>query len=305
MKSAALETWSLSKERRGRQILEEVSFDVPRGSVFALLGLEGAGKSTLLKIILGVQAPTSGGGLCLGLDILTRGLQIREKVGFIMEEPRYYGYMKVAQLLKFCCGFYPGWDDALAEGTLKQFGLPLQGKVHELSAAMKSQLGLVLALSSRPELLLLDHPTAGFDPVMRRLFFSIALEEVVSRGGTILIASPHLAEVAWVADQGALLHEGRLIHAGPMEALRCPEREIRVVFQKEAAPELFHRPGVSKVRREGSAYLITVSDNLEEIWQTCADQPHYALELIDPGLAEIISRFTKGGKKGGTVVPIR
>jgi ABC-2 type transport system ATP-binding protein len=242
---AALETWSLSKEIGGRQILEEVSINVPRGSVFALLGPEGAGKSTFLKIILGVQAPTSGGGLCLGLDILTRGLQIREKVGFMMEDPRYYGYMKVAGLLKFCRGFYPGWDDVLAEGTLKQFGLPLQIKVHALSAVMKSKLGLVLALSSRPELLLLDHPTAGFDPLMRRHFFSIAQEEMVSRGGTIFIASSHIDEVAPVADRAAILHEGRLIHAGPMQALR----------------------GL--------------------------------------GLDEIISRFTKGGKKGGTVVPIR
>jgi ABC-2 type transport system ATP-binding protein len=303
--SMALETWSLSKEIRGRQILEEVSLKVPRGSVFALLGPEGAGKSTLLKIILGVQTPTSGGGLCLDLDILTRGVQIRERVGFIGQAPRYYSYMRVSRLLDFCSGFYPCWDGALAERLLQRFSLPPQMNVRELTPVMKSQIGLVLALAPRPELLLLDHSTADFDPVERRLFFSIALEEVVSPGGTLFIASPRLDEVAWVADRAALLNEGRLIYEGPMEALRHPEREIRVVFEEEIPPGLFHRPGIRMVRREESAHLIAVSDNLEEIWQACAAQPHEALELVDPGLAEVVARFAKGGRKDAAVVPIR
>jgi hypothetical protein len=90
-----------------------------------------------------------------------------------------------------------------------------------------------------------------------------------------------------------------------MEALRHPQREIRVVFEEEIPPGLFHRPGIRMVRREESAHLIAVSDNLEEIWQACAAQPHKILELVEPGLDEVVARFMKGGRKGAAVVPIR
>lgn len=289
--SLALETWSLSKEFGGTVVLDRVDLAVERGSIFALLGPNGAGKSTLLKLILGLQTPSSGGGLCLGLDIAARGLQIREKTGYLSEEPRFYGYMTVEQLLRFCRGFYPGWDNSFAARSLEQFELPAKSKVHELSRGMKSQLGLVLALAPRPEMLILDEPTAGFDPVKRRLFFSLVLEEVAARGLTVLMTSHHFDEVERVADHVALIRRGRIVHAGAIESLKKQEQEIRVVFQKEPPPELFRLPGIRRVTRDGRAYRISVSGDLEEIWQACAAQPHYALERLGSGLEEIFLQY--------------
>ena len=305
MTMTALETWHLSKVIKGCPVLDDISLEVPRGGVFALLGPEGSGKGAFLKIILGVEAPTSGGGLCLGLDILTRGVQIREKVGFTGQATRYYGYMPVARLLKFCRGFYPQWDEALAAKILKQFDLPLSAKIRELPPEAQQGLGLALALAPRPDLLLLDRPTEGFDPVRRRLYYDLAREEMNSRGGTIVISSATLDEVSNVADQAALLHRGRLLYAGPMAGLRPAAREIRVVFQKEPQDLPFHHPGISRVRREKNAYIVTVTENLEEIWQKIAALPHYALELDDSGLEGLISRFAKEERKSGTVLPLR
>jgi ABC-2 type transport system ATP-binding protein len=291
--SLAVETWSLSKNFGGARVLHEISLAVPRGSVFALLGPNGSGKSTLLKLLIGLQSPSAGGGLCLGLDILTRAEEIREKAGYLSEEPRFYGYMTVRQLLRFTGGFYLRWDRELVERCLEQFALPPRAKVHELSQGMKNQLGLILALAPRPELLILDEPTTGFDPIKRRLFFSIIMQEVAARGVTVLMTSHHLDEVERSADHVALLRGGRLIHTGPMDALRGGTKEIRAVFQKDPPPELFEQPGVSRVEREGKgrAYRIFVTANLEEIWQACASQPHYALESIGPDLEEIFMRF--------------
>lgn len=285
----AVETWSLSKDFGGARVLHEISLAVPRGSVFALLGPNGSGKSTLLKLIIGLQSPSAGGGLCLGLDLLTRGEEIREKVGFLSEEPRFYGYMTVRQLLRFTGGFYPRWDRELVAHCLEQFALPPQAKVHELSQGMKNQLGLILALAPRPELLILDEPTTGFDPVKRRLFFSMIMQEVAAHGVTVLMTSHHFDEVERFADHVALLRGGRLAHTGSMEALRGGTREIRAVFQKDPPPELFEQPGISRVESDGKgrAYRIFVTANLEEIWQACASLPHYALESIGSGLEEI------------------
>jgi ABC-2 type transport system ATP-binding protein len=295
--SLAVETWSLSKERGGARILHEIDLAVPRGSVFALLGPNGAGKSTLLKLLTGLQTPTTGGGLCLGLDILTRGEQIREKTGYLSEAPRFYGYMTVRQLLRFNAGFYAEWDGPLVERCLEQFELPPGAKVHELSQGMKNQLGLILALAPRPELLILDEPTTGFDPVKRRLFFGMIMQEVASRGVTVLMTSHHFDEVERAADQVALIRGGRIVHTGAMEALRGEVKEIRAVFQKEPPPELFEQPGIRQVRRDGRAYRITVSGNLEEIWQACAAVPHYALELVGSSLEEIFLQHIGGGKE--------
>ena len=149
--SLAVETWSLSKEYRDSAVLSDINLTVPRGSIMALLGRNGSGKSTLLKMIIGVTAPSSGGGLCLGFDILTKGLQIRERTGYLGEEPRYYGYMTVQQLLAFCRGFYQQWDEDLVKRALQLFELPPAVKVHELSKGMKNQLGLIAALAPRPD----------------------------------------------------------------------------------------------------------------------------------------------------------
>lgn len=303
---AALEIWHLCKEIKGRLILNQVSLQLLPGKVCAVLGPAGSGKSALLKIIMGLQPPTAGGGLCLGLDIRTMGPQIREKVGFVGQAPRYYGYMTAGQMIKFCRSFYSRWDSTLAEKVLRQFDLPLTLKVRRFNEEMRSCLGLALALGARPGLLLLDQPTVSFDPARRRLFFNLALEEIVSAGGSILVASSRVDEVAWVADQQVLLlDQGRLIHTGPMPALRLSEREIRVTFKHDPDPGIFQRSGIARVNREGSAYLLAVTEKLEEIWQDCADWPHDSLELIDPGLDQIMARYRKGGRKGDSVVPFR
>ncbi|MDO9534658.1 MAG: ABC transporter ATP-binding protein [Bacillota bacterium] len=292
----AIQTKSLSKKYKGIPAVENLNLEVPEGSVFALLGPNGAGKSTILKLIMGLQRPTFGGGFCLGMDILTSGLQIRQKVGYVGEETRFYGYMTVKQIMEFCRGFYQEWDDEMVEHYLDVFKLPFRVKVHELSQGMKNQLALVLALAPRPELLILDEPTTGFDPIKRRIFFGAVLGEMVSRGKTVLMSSHQLLDVERVADRVALIRDGILLKTCSLDELRENEKEIRVVFQKEPPPELFKKPGVSQVHRDGLVYRITITENLEETWQECVSFPHYVIEVINPDLEEIFLRYMEGEK---------
>jgi ABC-2 type transport system ATP-binding protein len=287
----AVRTHSLSKNYGIKRAVADLNLEVPAGSVYALLGLNGAGKSTILKMLIGLTRPTAGSGFCLGMDILARGMQVREKVGYLGEEPHLYGYMTVKQAIRFCRGLYRQWDEGLVERYLEAFQLPSQSKIHELSQGMKNQLALILALAPRPELLLLDEPTAGFDPVKRRLFYSAVLREVVSEGKTVLIATNRLDDVERVADRIGLMHRGSLVRTCSLDELKSQEKEIRVVFQKEPPPELFEQPGVWQVFREGRAYRVAVFDRLEEIWQSFDAFPHYTLEVKSTDLEEIFLRY--------------
>lgn len=229
----ALETWSLGKRFQEKKALDKVNLRVPRGSIFALLGPAAAGKSTLLKLILGLQHPSAGGGLCLGFDILTRGLQIREKAGYLGQEPCFYGYMTAAGLLHFCRGFYRHWENSLAGSLLDRLKIPERVPINRFTREQRRCLGLVVALAPRPDLLLLDEPTAGFDPVERRLFFSIIQEEVAARKMTVLIASRYFGQVEGIATEAAFIHGGQLGRSCSVEHLRSKEKEFRAVFQKE------------------------------------------------------------------------
>ncbi|MEW5921735.1 MAG: ABC transporter ATP-binding protein [Bacillota bacterium] len=295
MNNWAVQTKALCKNYGEKRAVTDLNLEVPAGSVFALLGLNGAGKSTILKMLMGLIHPSSGEGFCLGMDIRTRGMEIRQKVGYMGEETRMYGYMNVHQAVRFCSGLYGSWDDGIVKEYMDTFQIPGQARLHQLSQGQKNQLALILALAPRPDLLLLDEPTTGFDPVKRRLFFNAVLREMVAEGKTVLLASHHLEDVERVADQVGLMHRGRLVHTCSLDELRAREKEIRVVFQKEPPADLFRHPGIVQVKQEGMAYRITISDGLEEIWQSCSSFPHYALDVISADLEDIFLRYTEEG----------
>lgn len=233
MNNWAVQTRALSKDYGRNKAVTDLDLEVPAGSVFALLGLNGAGKSTALKMLIGLAHPSGGEGYCLGMDIRTRGMEIRQKVGYMGDEPRIYGYMSVRQAIKFCSGLYQNWDDRLVEEYIDTFQIPGGSRLHQLSQGQKNQLALILAMAPRPELLLLDEPTTGFDPVKRRLFFNVVLREMVAEGKTVLLASHNLEDMERVADRVGLMHRGGLVHTCSLDELRDREKEIRVTYGEQ------------------------------------------------------------------------
>jgi ABC-2 type transport system ATP-binding protein len=290
----AVQTSALTKKYEEKTVVDNLNLQVEVGSVFVLLGTNGAGKSTVLRMLAGLKRPTSGSGRCLGLDITSPSVEFREKISYMGEEPSFYNYLHVGSLVSLCRGFYRRWDDRLVERYLEEFSIDPGVKVGELSQGMKNQLALILAMAPRPELLILDEPTTGFDPVKRRLSYNALLEEFVAEGKTVLLASHQVQDVERIADQVGFLREGSLVYTCAMEELRAKEKEIRVVFQKEPPRTLFQRPGVEKVEKDGAAYRVFISDHLEEIWEECASLPHYTLEVTSLDLEEVFLRHMGG-----------
>jgi ABC-2 type transport system ATP-binding protein len=215
--------------------LEEISFSVPRGSVYALLGRNGAGKSSLVRCLLGQQKPTAGGCLLFGEDVWKNRARLMAKVGVVPEDPDAPPSMTARQLSAFCAKVYPSWDVPSVEARLARFGVPAGTPYGSLSKGQRALVALALSIASSPELLVLDDPTLGLDAVARRAFFEELVGELADRGTTVLLTSHDLAGVESMATRVGMLHGGRLILDEDLEALKGRFRRLR--YANEATEE--------------------------------------------------------------------
>jgi ABC-2 type transport system ATP-binding protein len=296
MSEAAIELKGLAKAYGGHWAVRGLDLVVPRGSVFGFLGPNGAGKTTTLKMMLGLVHPTAGSGRVLGLDIVTQGVEIRRVSGYQPESQSLFGHFTARQMLAFNRRFFPTWDSRLVERCVDGFRLPLDKRISEYSRGMKSQLGLVLALGSRPQVLFLDEPTAGLDPVAVRHFLGVVLEEAIDHGQTVFMSSHLLHQVERVADWIGIIDRGQLVVCRPSEELKLNVKEIRVAFQVDPPPELLAAPGISAVKGEGRRWLLSVTDHFDEVLQAVSAVPHFALEVVDQNLEDIFLRYA--GEEG-------
>ncbi len=223
----------LTKRFGAETALDEVSFEVPPGVVFALLGENGAGKTTAIRIMLGLAEATPGQAEVLGLGSATDGLAIRQRVGYVPERPTLYDWMTVEEIGWFTAGFYgPGFLPEYLR-LAAQFGLPAGKRLKTLSKGMYAKVVLSLALAHQPELLILDEPTSGLDALVRREF----LESMVDRaaqGQTVFLSSHQIVEVERVADVVAILRRGKLLLVEPLDQLKAQVRRLTVTLKDGA-----------------------------------------------------------------------
>ena len=210
MLDPVIEIRNVCKRYRNKQVLADLSFTVTRGQTFAFLGRNGAGKTTTIQMLLGLNKPDSGSVSVLGTDPANDPLKVRRTVGYLAEDQTMFGWMTVDQLIRFIAPFYPTWDHTLAASYAKQFELPLRTRVRHLSKGQNVRLGLLLALTHRPEVVILDDPALGLDPIMRRDFNRDLVTHLQAEGRTVLYSSHLLYEVEPVADMLAILHEGQI-----------------------------------------------------------------------------------------------
>jgi ABC-2 type transport system ATP-binding protein len=221
-----------------RTALDRVSFAVPAGSVYALLGRNGAGKSSLVRCLLGEQRPASGRTLLLGQDIWRERASVLTEVGVVHESPDAPPAMTATQLSRFCSRLYPRWDGAGLLARLERFGVPADIPFGKLSRGQRSQVALGLALAPEPRLLILDDPTLGLDPVARRSVFEELIGELADRGTTVFLTSHDLGGIEGIADRVGILQEGRLVLDDEVDALKRRFRRISFPPGGEEMPQL-------------------------------------------------------------------
>jgi ABC-2 type transport system ATP-binding protein len=283
---SAIETVGLSK-RFGRQLaVDNLSLQVPAGSVFAFLGRNGAGKTTTIRMMLNLLPRTSGEARLLGLDSARDVLEIKRRTGYVAEAQRMYDWMKVDEIIWFCKGFYRTWDERLAADLKLKLQLPGDKKVGQLSRGMQAKLALLLALAPNPELLILDEPTAGLDVLVRRDFLESVVALIQEEGRTVFFSSHLVHEVERVADWVGLLDHGKLIWCSTLEDLKAKVKRLVLTFDS-ILPPLDRLPNALTVETAGRQAAVVTSDFSDEVLAAVKRANPTAVRVQDLSLEEI------------------
>jgi ABC-2 type transport system ATP-binding protein len=256
--SPVIELRGVRKSFRRKEVLRGVDLSVPPGQTFAFLGRNGAGKTTTIRMLLGLLRPDAGQVRVLGLDPQRDALEIRRRVGYLAEDPVLFGWMRVGQLLSFTRPFYPTWDQTWAGELADRFELPMETRIKYLSKGQSVRVALLLALAHRPELVILDDPTLGLDPIMRKEFLRDLVTYLQGERVSVFFSSHLLYEIEPVADSVVILDRGRVVIQAPTEQLRADVK--RLIAPLDAEPALRDLPGLLDVSVRGRQVAAVVSD---------------------------------------------
>jgi ABC-2 type transport system ATP-binding protein len=279
--------------RYGRSVvLDGVSFEVPRGSVWALLGRNGSGKTSLVRCLLGEQKPTRGRTSIFGRDAWSTRRRAMELVGVVPEEPDAPPDMTAPELAAFCARLYPSWDAEEVAARLRRAGVPERVRFGRLSKGQRGAVMLALALGHQPQLLVLDDPTLGLDAVARHAVYEEIIGELADRGTTVFLTTHDLAGVERLADRVAIVKDRRLVTNEALDELKGRFRRVRcagngppswVPFEPvsvharpwgaEAVVSNYDEAGFDRFRASaGTANVEVLSLSLEEIFIAVAGE---------------------------------
>jgi ABC-2 type transport system ATP-binding protein len=255
---SVIQTRGLTRYFGAKPAVHDLNLEVPRGSVFAFLGRNGSGKTTTIRMLLGLLEPTRGQGSILGYDIRTLPPEARARIGYLTEEHQLYGWMSVKECGGFQSQFYPRWNEKIFRGVIGHFSLKPAARVKDLSRGERAGLCLGLTLAPEPELLILDDPAMGLDPVAHRSLIESMIYLTRRSDRTIFFSSHQLADVERVADYVAILDRSVLRVCCSLETFRNSVQQVRLRFPG-VPPPVQNIPGLLQAfRAEGELRLTCV-----------------------------------------------
>ena len=208
--------------------IRDLALSVPTGSMYGFLGPNGAGKTTIIRLMLGLLRPIRGKITVLGRSIPQEAPRVLQRTGFVPESPHLYQTLTVAESIGFHRAFYPTWDQKWADEMVGSLGLPFDRRLSRLSKGEMGKLMMLLALAQRPELLVLDEPTDGLDPVVRRDVLTALLDYVAQHHATVFISSHLVHELERICDWVGVMDRWRLVAELPMQSFKNGIKRLRV-----------------------------------------------------------------------------
>ena len=279
-----IRTEHVTKSFDGTKVLEDLSVTVPRGSVYGLIGPNGAGKTTLLRHITGIYRPDAG-RVTLGGEPVYENPASKARFAYIPDEIYFFTQASIRDMMRFYRGVRPGFSSERYEKLREVFSLDERKPMRRLSRGMQKQAAFWLAMSMCPEVLILDEPVDGLDPVMRRQVWSILLADTAERGTTVLVSSHNLREMEDVCDHVGILNRGRLLLEHSLSELQDNVVKVQLVLPEGAAlPEglkILHENGTGKLR------TLIVRGRPEETACTLAASSPVFLDTLPLSLEEI------------------
>jgi|HubBroStandDraft_1064217.scaffolds.fasta_scaffold200101_1 ABC-2 type transport system ATP-binding protein len=285
MTEYAITTEGLTKLYAPQRAVDGLDLRVPRGSIYGFLGRNGAGKTTTIRMLMGLAQPTRGSASILGMSWPQDGLAILQRTGYVGEKKLLFESMTGNDLARFNRGFFSRWSDETAAKYARRLEIPMDLQFKKLSLGNRTKLCLLMALAQGAELLILDEPTAGLDPVVMDELLKVLIEDYAGEGRTIFLSSHNLAEVEKVADWVGIIDHGKLLLEACLEDIRADYRRITASGNKlpaERTPQVFSAKAsesfgeyfvrndadrfVTELRGRGATILDISPLNLEQVF---------------------------------------
>jgi ABC-2 type transport system ATP-binding protein len=292
MSDLVIETHSLNKQYGPTHAVDGLEMHVPRGSVYGFLGRNGAGKTTTIRLLAGLVQPTGGSARVLNLDPQTDRIAVLERTSFVIDK-MLLPSMTGNDLVRFNCSFFPRWSDALTRKYIDALEIPMKQKFRKLSGGNQTKLCLLLALCQGAELVVLDEPTAGLDPIVTDQLLRIIIDDFAGEGRTLLLSSHHLSEVERVADWIGIIDHGKLLLEAQLDDVRANFRRVRVVGENLRLPG---RSEVLQTRTGEGTTEYVLRGNADAFIATLRNQGATVLDVSPMNLQEIFLEVAGKGE---------
>jgi ABC-2 type transport system ATP-binding protein len=288
----AVRTYGLTKHFGGRPALVGLDLEVPRGVVFGYLGPNGAGKTTTIRLLAGLLRPTSGRATVLGTDVVRDRQAAQRHLGYLPGEFVAYPDLTAGRYLRYLANLREVPDLAYGVRLAERLQLDLSHRIGALSHGNRQKIGIVQAFLHQPEVLILDEPTAGLDPLVQREFLAL-VREVREAGRTVFLSSHVLSEVEAVADMVGILRRGKLVEVQTVASLKAQAlRHIDLTFEGEPPVERLRlTAGVRDVRADGRRVRLVVEGSTADLLAVAAPHRVSAITTGEPDLEEIFLTY--------------
>ena len=289
-----VEISQLYKRLGNKEVLTDINFDVEPGRIFGLVGENGAGKTTLIKCVTGVYRPDKG-TVCVDGQNVYENPAVKAGIGYVADQNQYFPSYRIKELLSFYALTYPRFSVDRFWELNQIFKLPEKARVKELSKGMQMRLTLMLSLSITPDVLVLDEPTSGLDPLAKREVLNLLLQEVESRGVTVLISSHHLGDLERICDTIGIMAQGQMKSIHSLEDIKLKMRKLQAVFPQGAPADLSSWPEVLAVENIGRVHYIVTKQYSDDLLAKLQQTAPLVLEEVPLSLEDMFIYAAKEG----------
>ncbi len=277
--------------------VDDVSLQIAEGSVYGLIGKNGAGKTTLLRLLAGVLRPDKGSAHLFGQSMMQADTAVRQRFTYVSQEDHLPSWMTVEELCHFVSHFYTRWDKEYARELIERFEIVPGKKIGVMSGGQKRQAAILLAFAARPELLLLDEPAAGLDPISRReLMDQITTLLSGSEACTVILSTHIISDLERVADLIGIMDKGKIVMSKPLDELKQKIVRVQIIFPGQSVPDDFQFPEATNLQKDGPVAIGVIRGENEDVLERIRLLPGVRVQTFPMGLED--SFFELFGRSG-------
>lgn len=281
-----IEMKKVNKNFEGFKAIDAVNLTIQKGSIYGLIGSNGAGKTTLMKLLAGIYRQDAGDVFIKGKPVY-ENISLKQKLFYIPDQPHFLSHYTPKQMSRFYQSIYPQWSEERYRKLVDLFEINGNKKIHTFSKGWQRQIAFVLAFSANPEILILDEPLDGLDPVVRKKIKNLLIQDVADREMTILISSHNLREIEDICDHIGIIHKGTLIMEKELDDLKADIHKVQVAYKEDVPKELLKNLTILHSEKRGSVHLYILRGDEDTIAKQIRQTSPVVFDLLPLTLEEI------------------